>query len=229
VRDLSALAAILSRYEKYLRSERGLVPAPDRSPPLPSRLPGAIGEVWIGASSGQNAPDRVRAICPAQPETKNGRYAGDVRLSGIRAYQRERPERDLGRPAQDVIAATILFDSIFFQKYICGLRSLPKVANFSNSCFAQSSLTQAVANHAEQIVACFRIWADLHSLFERRPCLSRVPDVQAYLLPSGPQRRAADPDRLQQVPFLQVGLDLQRRYCHRAIGEGKYPPFEQLG
>jgi len=61
--------------------------------------PGTAGEVWTGIASGQNAPDRVRAVRRTQPETTRRRQAGDVRLSGLHAYQREEPEGVLCREA----------------------------------------------------------------------------------------------------------------------------------
>ena len=38
------------------------IPSADGSRPLSGGLPGTAGEVWTGTASGQNAPDRVRAV-----------------------------------------------------------------------------------------------------------------------------------------------------------------------
>src|SRR5271154_854994 len=35
--------------------------------------PGTVAEVWIGTSSRQDAPGRVRAVCRTEPGTKRGR------------------------------------------------------------------------------------------------------------------------------------------------------------
>ncbi len=76
-------------------------PIPSRSRPFSGRSPGTAEEVWLGTPSRQNAPDPVRTNRRTEPETKRRRQARDVRLSGIHAHQRERPERELHRKAQD--------------------------------------------------------------------------------------------------------------------------------
>ena len=60
-----------------------------------------LAEVRAGTASGQDAPDRVRAVRRTQPETTRRRQAGDVRLSGLHAHQREEPEGVLYREAAD--------------------------------------------------------------------------------------------------------------------------------
>ena len=73
----------------------------DGSRPFPGGFSGTAGEVWIGTASRQNAPDRVRAVCRTEPGTKRRRQAGDVRLSGLHAHQREEPEGSFHGAAQD--------------------------------------------------------------------------------------------------------------------------------
>ena len=60
--------------------------APYGSRPFSERFPGTAEEVWTGAQPGQNAPDRVRAVCRTTPGKERGRKAGTVRLSGFHAY-----------------------------------------------------------------------------------------------------------------------------------------------
>src|SRR5690348_12565688 len=77
------------------------VPSPGGSRPLSGRTAGTVAEVWAGIASRQNAPDRVRAVCRAEPEKTRRRQARDVRLSGLHAYQREDPERGFHGTASD--------------------------------------------------------------------------------------------------------------------------------
>ena len=49
------------------------VPASDRSRSFPGEFSGAAEKVWVGTPSRQDAPDRVRAVCRTEPETKRGR------------------------------------------------------------------------------------------------------------------------------------------------------------
>src|SRR5438093_12996028 len=73
----------------------------DRRGSLSGELTGAIGKVWSGAPSRKDAPDRVRAVCRREPETKSRRQTRDVRFPGLYTYQCK--ERDLAiyRATQD--------------------------------------------------------------------------------------------------------------------------------
>src|ERR1700745_1115536 len=73
----------------------------NRRRPFSRKLGRTAGKVRTGTAPGQDAPDRVRAVCRAKPETKRGRQAGDLRLPGLHAYQREERERVLCRAAHD--------------------------------------------------------------------------------------------------------------------------------
>jgi len=54
------------------------IPSPSGSRPFSGGPPGTAGEVWVGTASGQDAPDRVRAVCRTRPEAQGGREAGNV-------------------------------------------------------------------------------------------------------------------------------------------------------
>ena len=69
--------------------------------PFSQELGRTAGEVRTGAAPGKDAPDRVRAVCRTEPETKRRRQAGDLRLPWLHAYQREERERVLCRAAHD--------------------------------------------------------------------------------------------------------------------------------
>jgi hypothetical protein len=66
-------------------------PTPGRSAPFSGGLPGTAGEICVGTPSRQNAPDRVRAVCRTATETKRGKQARNVRLSGFHTHQRDKP------------------------------------------------------------------------------------------------------------------------------------------
>src|SRR5947209_11995905 len=65
------------------------------------RTYGAIGKVWTGAPSRKDAPDRVRAVCRREPETKSRRQTRDVRFPGLYTYQRKERDRAIYRATQD--------------------------------------------------------------------------------------------------------------------------------
>ena len=60
-----------------------------------------LGKFGLELHPGQDAPDRVRQVCRTEPETKRRRQTGDVRLSGLHAYQREEWFRALHGTAHD--------------------------------------------------------------------------------------------------------------------------------
>ena len=103
--------------------------APDRSRPLSGGSPGTAGEVWVGTASGQDAPDRVRAVRRTEPETKGRREARDVRLSGLHAHQREEPEGVLHGEAQDDRASA------------CGRSCRRSSSNSASACTSRSPRT----------------------------------------------------------------------------------------
>lgn len=65
------------------------LPASIRCRSFSGEFRGTAAEVWVGAASRENAPDRVRAVCRTRPGTKRRRKAGDVRLSWLHAHQRK--------------------------------------------------------------------------------------------------------------------------------------------
>src|SRR5438876_4503862 len=73
----------------------------DRRGSLSGELTGAIGKVWTGAPSRKDAPDRVRAVCRREPETKSRRQTRDVRFPGLYTYQRKERDRAIYRATQD--------------------------------------------------------------------------------------------------------------------------------
>src|ERR1022692_2026850 len=77
------------------------IPASDRSRSFPGKLSGTAGNVWAGAPSRQDAPDRVRTICRTKPGTNRGRQAGNVRLSRLHAHLREEWIRAIHGAAHD--------------------------------------------------------------------------------------------------------------------------------
>jgi len=54
------------------------ISASGRRRSFPEGIPGTVTEVWVGTSPRENAPDRVREICLARPETKRRRQAGNI-------------------------------------------------------------------------------------------------------------------------------------------------------
>jgi RNA-directed DNA polymerase len=77
------------------------ISASDRSRSFPGKLSGTAGNVWAGAPSRQDAPDRVRTVCRTKPGTKRGRQAGNVRLSRLHAHLREEWIRAIHGAAHD--------------------------------------------------------------------------------------------------------------------------------
>src|SRR5207253_5392871 len=73
----------------------------DRRGSLSGELTGAIGKVWTGAPSRKDAPDRVRAVCRREPETKSRRQTRDVRFPGLYTYQRKERDRAIYRATPD--------------------------------------------------------------------------------------------------------------------------------
>ena len=69
---------------------------------VPPGMAGALAEVRAGATPGQDAPDRVRALRSRKPEAARRGQAGVVRLSGLHAHVWDDPEdRPVHRQAQD--------------------------------------------------------------------------------------------------------------------------------
>src|SRR5713226_9060799 len=70
-------------------------------------MEGTSAEVRAGTTSGQNAPDRVRAFCRSKPEETWGGQAGDVQLSGLHPHLwTSLEERQVPRVAQEYPKAT---------------------------------------------------------------------------------------------------------------------------
>ena len=72
-----------------MRTTSPRLPVGYRRRPFSQELGRTAGEVRTGTASGQDAPDRLRAVCRTEPERKRGRQAGDLRLPWLHAYQRE--------------------------------------------------------------------------------------------------------------------------------------------
>src|ERR1035438_6200070 len=73
-------------------SPRHRVPTWGRSGTIPGATAGTHARVRVGATSGEDAPDTVRAICHRTSTAEWGREAGNLQLSGFHAHLRKYPQ-----------------------------------------------------------------------------------------------------------------------------------------
>src|SRR5664279_6333923 len=66
------------------------------------RPAGAVFQVRLGIAFGENAADRIRTLRGRAARETRQWPAGDVRLSGFHAYQRQDPARRFHDPPQNV-------------------------------------------------------------------------------------------------------------------------------
>src|SRR5262249_35169139 len=77
---------------RALRGRRGAgVSIPGRGYEVPGGIAGASAEVRAGTASGEDASDRIRALCRGTAVQARGREAGNLQFSGFHSYVWEEP------------------------------------------------------------------------------------------------------------------------------------------